>query len=103
MVHLTSANFDSEVNVKDTLIVIDFWASWCGPCKMLAPIYEKVAGGMTDVKFCKVNVDDEPELANKFRISAIPTIAFMKNGALVDMSVGYLTKSQLESKIGANL
>ena len=62
MVHLTEQSYENEVNVKDTLVVIDFWASWCGPCKMLAPIFEKVAGDMTDVKFCKVNVDEDPSL-----------------------------------------
>ena len=102
MVHLTSENFESEVNVKDTLVVIDFWASWCGPCKMLAPVYEKVAGDMTDVKFCKVNVDEEPELAREFQISSIPTVVCVKNGAPKDISVGYMGESELRAYVEKN-
>ena len=102
MVHLTSENFESEVNVKDTLVVIDFWASWCGPCKMLAPVYEKVAGEMTNVKFCKVNVDEEPSLAREFQISSIPTVICVKNGALKDISVGYMGESELRSYVEKN-
>ena len=102
MVHLTSSNFESEVNVKDTLVVIDFWASWCGPCKMLAPVYEKVAGDMTDVKFCKVNVDEEPSLAREFQISSIPTVICVKNGTAKDISVGYLSEGELRAYVEKN-
>lgn len=102
MVHLTSASFESEVNVKDTLVVIDFWASWCGPCKMLAPVYEKVAGEMTDVKFCKVNVDEEPELAREFQISSIPTVICVKNGEAKDISVGYMSEGELRAYVEKN-
>ena len=102
MVHLTSENFNAETEVKDTLVVIDFWASWCGPCKMLAPIFEKIAGEMTDVKFCKVNVDEEPDLARDFKISSIPTLIFVKNGEVVDMGIGYMPESDLRAKIESN-
>lgn len=102
MVHLTEQSYESEVNVKDTLVVIDFWASWCGPCKMLAPIFEKVANDMTDVKFCKVNVDEEPELARKFMISSIPTVICVKNGEPKDISVGYIGESELRAFVEKN-
>ncbi len=102
MVHLTEQSYENEVNVKDTLVVIDFWASWCGPCKMLAPIFEKVAGDMTDVKFCKVNVDEEPELARKFMISSIPTVICVKNGEQKDISVGYMGESELRAYVEKN-
>ena len=102
MVHLTSATFTKETGVSDTLVVVDFWASWCGPCRMLAPVLEKIEGEMPDVKFCKVNVDEEPELANKFNIHSIPTLVFIKNGSVADVSVGYMGEASLKSKIGAN-
>ncbi|MBR6049888.1 MAG: thioredoxin [Clostridia bacterium] len=102
MVHLTEQSYENEVNVKDTLVVIDFWASWCGPCKMLAPIFEKVAGDMTDVKFCKVNVDEEPELARKFMISSIPTVICVKNGEQKDINVGYMGEGELRAYIEKN-
>ena len=102
MVQLTEQSYENEVNVKDTLVVIDFWASWCGPCKMLAPIFEKVAGDMTDVKFCKVNVDEEPELARKFMISSIPTVICVKNGEQKDISVGYMGESELRAYVEKN-
>lgn len=102
MVHLTEQSYENEVNVKDTLVVIDFWASWCGPCKMLAPIFEKVAGDVTDVKFCKVNVDEEPELARKFMISSIPTVICVKNGEQKDISVGYMGESDLRAFVEKN-
>ena len=102
MVHLTEQSYENGVNVKDTLVVIDFWASWCGPCKMLAPIFEKVAGDMTDVKFCKVNVDEEPELARKFMISSIPTVICVKNGEQKDISVGYMGEGELRAYVEKN-
>ena len=102
MIHLTSETFEKEIDVKDTLIVIDFWATWCGPCKMLAPIFEKVAGDYPDVKFCKVNVDEEPELSNQFKVNSIPSLFFMKNNTVIDLAVGYMTEQQLKAKIEAN-
>ena len=102
MIHLTNATFEKEIDVKDTLIVVDFWASWCGPCKMLAPIFEKLASEMADVKFCKVNVDEEPELSNRFKVNSIPSLFFIKNNTVVDMSVGYMGEAQLKARIEAN-
>ncbi len=99
MKELTSANFAAET--AQGLTVVDFWASWCGPCRMLSPIVEELAGEMPEVNFAKVNVDDEPDLANRFGINAIPTLVFLKGGAQVAQSVGLKTKEELRSQIEA--
>ena len=97
MKELTSANFAAET--AQGLTVVDFWASWCGPCRLLSPIVEELAGEMADVNFAKVNVDDEPDLANRFGINAIPTLVMLKNGEPAAQSVGLKTKEELRSLI----
>jgi thioredoxin 1 len=97
MKELTNANFAAET--ARGLTVVDFWASWCGPCRLLSPIVEELAGELTDVNFAKVNVDDEPELANRFGISAIPTLVMLKNGEPAAQSVGLKGKEELRSLI----
>ncbi|MBR4703506.1 MAG: thioredoxin [Oscillospiraceae bacterium] len=97
MKELTSANFAAET--AQGLTVVDFWASWCGPCRLLSPIVEELAGEMTDVNFAKVNVDDEPDLANQYGINAIPTLVLLKSGFQVAQSVGLKTKEELRSLI----
>ena len=99
MLQLTKDNFKAEVEEHDGLVVIDLYADWCGPCKMLAPTIEALAEQMPDVKFAKVNVDNEPELAKTFRVSSIPMIALVKDNTFLDMSVGYVPKSTLEKLI----
>ena len=96
-IELTAATFENETAAGVT--VVDFWASWCGPCRMLSPIVEELAGEMTDVRFAKVNVDDEPSLANAFRISSIPTLVFMKDGQAVGQTVGVQPKENLRAAI----
>ena len=96
-VELTAATFENETAAGVT--VVDFWASWCGPCRMLSPIVEELAGEMTDVKFAKVNVDEEPVLANAFRVDAIPTLVFMKDGKAVSQAVGLQGKDALKAMI----
>ena len=98
-VDLTSATFAAETAAGVT--VVDFWAAWCGPCRMLSPIVEELAGEMTDVKFAKVNVDEEPALANAFRVNAIPTLVLMKDGKAVGQSVGLRGKPELKAMIEA--
>lgn len=95
MLQLTKDNFNVEVEKCDKLVVIDLYADWCGPCKMLAPIIEELAGEMTDVKFAKINVDNEPELARLFNVSSIPMIAAVKDNTLLDVNVGYAPKATL--------
>lgn len=98
-VTLTDANFAQSVN-KYSLLVVDFWAPWCGPCRMVSPVIEQLAGELAGkVVFGKVNVDENPRVANTFGIRSIPTIAIFKNGKNVDGFVGATSKSQMERKI----
>ena len=97
---ITKDNFESEVLKSDKPVLLDFWASWCGPCKMLSPIISQIAEKYEGkVKVGKVNVDDEPELANAFQVSSIPMVAVMKNGKLVNASVGYRPIEQIEAML----
>lgn len=100
VLELTKDNFKSEVLDKDYLIVIDFWATWCGPCQMLSPIVDELSEEFSDVKFCKINVDEQPDLAMQFGIKSIPTLIFMKNSKTVDISIGLVTKEELSEIIG---
>ena len=96
---LTDANFAQSVN-KYPLLVVDFWAPWCGPCRMVSPVIEQLAGELAGkVVFGKVNVDENPRIANTFGIRSIPTIAIFKNGKNVDGLVGATSKSQMQTKI----
>lgn len=102
MINLTSENFKREVEEYEGLVVIDLWATWCGPCRMIAPIVEEIAREMPDVKFCKINVDEEPALTSLFKVQSIPTIAIVKNNTFLDMSVGYVPKEKLVKLINDN-
>lgn len=102
MIALTKENFETEVGSAVGACVIDLYADWCAPCKMLAPIVEELEREMTDIKFCKINVDKEPELAAMFKVSSIPMIAVVKNNTLVDFHLGYTSKDELSSFIKAN-
>ena len=96
---VTENNFDSIISEKDKLTVLDFWATWCGPCRMLAPVFEAVSNEYPDVNFGKINVDEEEGLARRFGIEVIPTLIFIKNGETVKKSVGYLSEEQLKALI----
>lgn len=93
--HITSDNFESEVMKSDKPVLLDFWASWCGPCQMLLPIIEELAGEVTDAKICKVNVDEQPELADKYGVMSIPTLVVVKDGKTVNTSVGVQPKDKI--------
>ena len=99
MTVLTKDNFKFEVEEYNGLVVIDLYADWCGPCKMLAPVIHELESEYTDVKFCKVNVDEEGELADAFKVTSIPMVAFVKNNTFVDVSVGYVPKEKLAKLI----
>ena len=88
MTVITKDNFSTEVLQADKLVVMDFWASWCGPCMMLKPIFEELSGELPQVKFCKLDVDEERELAIEYGIESIPTLLFFKNGKVVHKLIG---------------
>ena len=99
----TNTSFDSLLE-GEKLVIVDFWATWCGPCRMLSPLLDEVEGEMSDkVTVVKVNVDDADEIAMRYRIMSIPTLLFFKNGQVVDKTVGAMPKSTLVDKINANL
>ena len=95
---LNSENFESEAQSTDVLLA-DFYADWCGPCKMLAPIVKEIADEHPEIKVGKVNVDNEPQLAAAFGISSIPTLVVIKNGIVAEKSVGYVPKEKIEELI----
>ena len=99
---LNKENFEKEVLNEEKIVLIDFWATWCGPCQMIAPVIEDIANSQKDkVKVCKVNVDDEQELAIKYGVMSIPTLLFMKNGEPIKTVVGFHSKSELEEIINS--
>ena len=97
--NLSANEFNNAVSTSGKLIVIDFWASWCGPCKMLSPIMDELSDEMTDVTFYKVNVDEERERASHFGISSIPTVLMIKDQKLVNQFVGYADKPTVQARI----
>lgn len=99
-IELTSANFEDEVLKCEKPVIVDFWAEWCGPCRMMSPVIKEIADERDDVKVCKVNVDDEPELSNRYNVSAIPTVICFKSGEPSAVSVGYKQKDALLEAFG---
>lgn len=100
--HITDETFNSEVN-KDGLVLVDFWAPWCGPCKMLAPVLDEFAAKDGDkVTVVKTNVDENPETAGKFGVMSIPTLILFKNGQPVDKAVGLQSLASLEALVERN-
>ena len=97
---LTAENFESEVLASPVPVMVDFWATWCGPCRMLAPVIAEFAEEHEgEVKVGKVNVDEQPELAARYNISSIPTVLVFKNGVLTNSAIGYRPKTQIEALI----
>jgi thioredoxin 1 len=102
--HLTSANFKDTIAAAPTPVLVDFWAPWCGPCKMMAPILEELATELAGkLTICKVNVDDNGDIAGEYGIRAIPTLLLFKGGQLVEQFVGMMDKATLKAKVSAKL
>lgn len=97
--HIGDNEFNTEVLTEQGVVVVDFWATWCGPCKMIAPVIDELASEMLNVKFVKVDVDKNPSVAGEFQISSIPTLMMFKNGKPVDTLVGFRPKAALQEAI----
>ena len=95
VVTITGDNFEEEVLKSEKEVLVDFWASWCGPCRMLSPLVDEVAEERTDIKVGKINVDDQPALAQKFGVMSIPTLLVFRNGEVVNESVGAIPKQMI--------
>lgn len=100
---VTLSNFEEEVIKNEGVVLVDFWATWCGPCKMISPIVEEVASEVTEAKFVKVDVDANQEIANKYQIASIPTLMIFKNGTLVDTLVGFMPKDSLKAAVAKHI
>lgn len=95
VVTATQDNFEAEVLSSDKTVLVDFWASWCGPCKMLSPVVDQIAEERTDIKVCKLNVDEQQDIAVKYKVMSIPTLIVFKDGAEVARSVGVKPKEEI--------
>ncbi|MBU5591802.1 thioredoxin [Clostridium sp. MSJ-4] len=96
---IMDSSFLEEVEKQEGVVVVEFWAAWCGPCKMLAPVVEELSNEIPGVKFGKVNVDNNPQISQNFRIASIPTIMVFKDGNVIDTMVGFRPKAELENMI----
>jgi thioredoxin 1 len=96
---ITKENYESEVLKSDKPVLLDFWAAWCGPCRMVSPVVDEIAGEVTNAKVGKINVDEQPELASSFRVMSIPTLAVVKGGKVVNTAVGARSKNDILSML----
>lgn len=102
ILQLNDGNFDSEINKGATPVLVDFWAPWCGPCRMIAPVLDKIADSLAgQALVAKVNVDESPGVASRFRVSSIPTLLFFKNGEVREQVVGLQSEADLTARLKA--
>ena len=99
-IKITRDNFEVEVLCSDKPVLLDFWASWCGPCRQVLPILDEIAAEHSDIKVCKVNVDEEPELSERFDITTIPTLIVFKEGEITVQASGARPKAQILAMLG---
>ena len=97
---ITKENFQSEVLDSKIPVLLDFWAEWCGPCRMVGPVVEEIANEKTNISVGKINVDEQPELASAFKVESIPMLVVVKDGKVTNISVGYKPKEQLINELG---
>ena len=100
IVHVTSENFEELVLRAENKVLLDFWATWCGPCQMIAPVLEEIAGENESITVAKVDVDEERELAIRYGISSIPTLMVLENGKVVNQMIGFRPKADIEKLLG---
>jgi len=101
-VHVTTATFEDQVILSEQPVIVDFYADWCGPCKMLSPVLEQLAVDHAEIKIAKVNVDEEPALAERYRVRGIPHVVMFRNGKVAEQVLGYKPKAALEASLGLN-
>ena len=99
VITITKENFHQEVMSADKPVLLDFWASWCGPCRMVSPVVNEIAAERSDIKVGKINVDEQPELAGAYRVASIPTLMVLKDGKIVNQMVGARPKNMIESML----
>ena len=100
MITLTKENFAQQVLQSDKPVLVDFWATWCGPCRMMAPVVEELDAEHPEYKFGKVNVDEEVELAMEFGVASIPTLVVVEHGKVMNKAIGYMPKAEIEELLG---
>lgn len=100
IIHINNENFEQEVLKSEKPVLVDFFATWCGPCKMLSPILDQVAAERSDIKVCKIDVDQQPELAARYNVMSIPTLLVVRDGQVVNQALGALPKQALLDLLG---
>ena len=97
IIELTGETFEAEVLKSDRLVIVDFWATWCTPCRMLTPILEEIAAERPDIKICKINMGDAQDIAEQYAVMSLPALLYFKNGELIEDSIGLISKERILS------